>query len=124
MNQFKNYFLGLEEPRHPRVADAQKCMRVSGHLNDLEEVGYGVQSSEFGVRCYPNPMKEFATIEFSNPGNEEYRLTLTDMTGKVVRMVEEIRGVQYELERSGLESGVYIIKLEGNKVYRGVLIAE
>ncbi len=39
MNQFKNFFLGLEEPRHTRVADAQKCMRVSGHLNDLETVG-------------------------------------------------------------------------------------
>jgi len=39
MNQFKNIFLGLEEPRYPRVADVQKCMRVSGHLNDLEEVG-------------------------------------------------------------------------------------
>ena len=39
MNQFKNIFLGLEEPRHPRVADAQKCMRVSGHLNDLGMVG-------------------------------------------------------------------------------------
>ncbi|MEJ2737684.1 MAG: alanine--tRNA ligase-related protein, partial [Anaerolineae bacterium] len=39
MNQFKNAFLGLEEPRHSRVADAQKCMRVSGHLNDLETVG-------------------------------------------------------------------------------------
>ncbi|HSJ52308.1 MAG TPA: alanine--tRNA ligase, partial [Anaerolineae bacterium] len=39
MNQFKNIFLGLEEPRHPRVADAQKCMRVSGHMNDLEAVG-------------------------------------------------------------------------------------
>jgi len=39
MNQFKNIFLGREEPRYPRVADAQKCMRVSGHLNDLEEVG-------------------------------------------------------------------------------------
>ena len=39
MNQFKNIFLGLEEPPHPRVTDAQKCMRVSGHLNDLEEVG-------------------------------------------------------------------------------------
>jgi alanyl-tRNA synthetase len=39
MNQFKNMFLGLEEPKHSRVADAQKCMRVSGHLNDLEEVG-------------------------------------------------------------------------------------
>jgi alanyl-tRNA synthetase len=39
MNQFKNIFLGLEKPKHPRVADAQKCMRVSGHLNDLETVG-------------------------------------------------------------------------------------
>ncbi|HSJ58588.1 MAG TPA: alanine--tRNA ligase, partial [Anaerolineae bacterium] len=39
MNQFKNIFLGLQEPRAPRVADAQKCMRVSGHLNDLDEVG-------------------------------------------------------------------------------------
>ena len=39
MNQFKSIFLGLEEPRHPRVTDAQKCMRVSGHLNDLENVG-------------------------------------------------------------------------------------
>jgi alanyl-tRNA synthetase len=39
MNQFKNYFLGLEEPPHTRIADAQKCMRVSGHLNDLETVG-------------------------------------------------------------------------------------
>jgi alanyl-tRNA synthetase len=39
MNQFKNAFLGLEEPRHSRIADAQKCMRVSGHLNDLETVG-------------------------------------------------------------------------------------
>jgi alanyl-tRNA synthetase len=39
MNQFKNAFLGLEEPRYPRIADAQKCMRVSGHLNDLETVG-------------------------------------------------------------------------------------
>jgi alanyl-tRNA synthetase len=39
MNQFKNIFLGLEEPKYPRVADAQKCMRVSGHLNDLETVG-------------------------------------------------------------------------------------
>ncbi len=40
MNQFKNIFLGREEPRFRRVTDAQKCMRVSGHLNDLEEVGH------------------------------------------------------------------------------------
>jgi alanyl-tRNA synthetase len=39
MNQFKDYFLGLAEPEARRVADAQKCMRVSGKHNDLEDVG-------------------------------------------------------------------------------------
>jgi alanyl-tRNA synthetase len=39
MNPFKEFFLGQKEPVHPRVADTQKCLRVSGKHNDLEEVG-------------------------------------------------------------------------------------
>jgi alanyl-tRNA synthetase len=39
MNQFKDYFLGNKKPEYPRVADTQKCLRVSGKHNDLEEVG-------------------------------------------------------------------------------------
>lgn len=39
MNQFKEYFLGNSPIKHPRVADTQKCLRVSGKHNDLEEVG-------------------------------------------------------------------------------------
>ncbi|HYE56575.1 MAG TPA: alanine--tRNA ligase, partial [Chitinophagaceae bacterium] len=39
MNQFKDYFLGNKSAPHPRVADTQKCLRVSGKHNDLEEVG-------------------------------------------------------------------------------------
>lgn len=39
MNQFKDYFLGNRKPEHARVADTQKCLRVSGKQNDLEEVG-------------------------------------------------------------------------------------
>lgn len=39
MNQFKDIFLGLRQPEARRVADAQKCMRVSGKHNDLEDVG-------------------------------------------------------------------------------------
>ncbi|HWR32727.1 MAG TPA: alanine--tRNA ligase-related protein, partial [Chitinophagaceae bacterium] len=39
MNQFKDYFLGNKTAANPRVADTQKCLRVSGKHNDLEEVG-------------------------------------------------------------------------------------
>jgi alanyl-tRNA synthetase len=40
MNQFKEIFLGNKESKSPRVADTQKCLRVSGKHNDLEEVGH------------------------------------------------------------------------------------
>ena len=39
MNQFKDIFLGNKKPKSPRIADTQKCLRVSGKHNDLEEVG-------------------------------------------------------------------------------------
>ncbi len=39
MVPFKNIFLGMDRPTHTRVVDSQKCLRVSGKHNDLEEVG-------------------------------------------------------------------------------------
>ncbi|WP_370897261.1 alanine--tRNA ligase [Chryseobacterium gossypii] len=39
MTQFKDFFLGYKEPAAPRIADTQKCLRVSGKHNDLDDVG-------------------------------------------------------------------------------------
>jgi alanyl-tRNA synthetase len=40
MAPFKEYFLGNGSPKNNRISDSQKCLRVSGKHNDLEEVGY------------------------------------------------------------------------------------
>ena len=40
MNQFKDIFLGNQQRQWPRATDSQKCLRVSGKHNDLEEVGH------------------------------------------------------------------------------------
>lgn len=39
MNQFKDFFLGHQQSKFPRIADTQKCLRVSGKHNDLDDVG-------------------------------------------------------------------------------------
>ncbi len=47
MNQFKNVFLGLEKRSYTRAASVQKCLRVSGKHNDLEQVGRTVKHHTF-----------------------------------------------------------------------------
>lgn len=47
MNQFKNYFIGLEEPKFKRVATSQKCVRAGGKHNDLENVGFTARHHTF-----------------------------------------------------------------------------
>ena len=47
MAPFKNYFLNQENPKNKRIANSQKCLRVSGKHNDLAEVGHDTYHHTF-----------------------------------------------------------------------------
>jgi hypothetical protein len=76
------------------------------------------------LTIYPNPFSDRTRIEFPNPGNLSYRMIITDLAGKVVRASGQITGSEIVLERRGLQPGIYIMELQGNKIYRGKLLIE
>ena len=47
MNQFKNYFTGVETPKFSRVVTSQKCVRAGGKHNDLDNVGQTARHHTF-----------------------------------------------------------------------------
>jgi len=73
---------------------------------------------------YPNPFRDMTVIEFPNPGEEDFRLIVTDLTGKVVRINDNINTGRFELKRKDLPAGYYFIELRGSNVYRGRMIIE
>ncbi|MFC2113422.1 T9SS type A sorting domain-containing protein, partial [Bacteroidota bacterium] len=73
---------------------------------------------------YPNPFNHSTTITFPNQSNELYRLVLTDLSGKVCRMVDGITTSEYVLEKGDLKNGLYFIELRGPKLYRGKIVIE
>jgi len=64
-------------------------------------------------KIYPNPMSQYATIEFENPNNENHTLFLYDNRGQFVRIVTDITTEKVQIERQNLTSGFYFFLIYG-----------
>jgi len=93
------------------------------NVNDMVESGM-INKYNQNLTIYPNPFKEAAIIEFNNPKGNSYTLYLTDISGKVCRIVDNITTSRYVLEREALKEGFYFIELRGPKIYRGKIVIE
>ncbi|MCB9055356.1 MAG: alanine--tRNA ligase [Chitinophagales bacterium] len=99
MNQFKDYFLGNKKPPYSRVADTQKCLRVSGKHNDLEEVG---------VDTYHHTMFEMlGNWSFGDPVQPEAGYFKKDAIAWSWELLTEV----YKLDKSR----IYVTIFEGDE---------
>ncbi|MFC2080787.1 choice-of-anchor Q domain-containing protein [Bacteroidota bacterium] len=93
-------------------------------ITDVDETtGLPVLNSS-AVKAFPNPFLTETIITFPNPSAEPYRMLLMDLSGKVIRIKENITSGKVLLKRGSLGKGMYIIELKGEKTYRGKLVIE
>lgn len=81
-------------------------------------------SRDNGLLIYPNPASDLFNIKFSNPEQEDYQLILSDLRGKVMRIIDHIAGDYVEIHRDGLPSGMYLLELRGPSTLRGKILIE
>ncbi|MBI4647652.1 MAG: T9SS type A sorting domain-containing protein [Bacteroidia bacterium] len=78
------------------------------------------------INIFPNPFHDKTTVEIINRGGNNIikRIAITDITGKVVRCLENIDNTMVEIDRGNLEKGLYILEIFTNKVYRSIFVIQ
>lgn len=94
------------------------------YIVDMPEVSAQGMTGPGALEIFPNPFSQSTTIRFPNPGGDPHSLTLTDLSGKVCRIVDDIRDDKYILYREGLNKGLYFVKLRGPEVFRVKLVID
>lgn len=77
------------------------------------------------IRVYPNPISTESVIRFRNPSNDTFVLEVRDITGKIVKTVEGIKGNEIRLSKEGLQPGVFTIKLQSvHDIYTTLVVVK
>ncbi|MBI5218944.1 MAG: PKD domain-containing protein [Bacteroidia bacterium] len=89
----------------------------------IDNISNGSETTT-GLSIWPNPFNTSAIVYFINKNNVPYHLTITDVTGKIVRTQDQIIGNKVVIEKRTMLPGFYTIELKGDKTYRGKIIIE
>ena len=99
-------------------------LSTRSNIASTADVSSGENSSRAGCIIHPNPFDNFTTIQFHNPAGSRYKLSVLDLSGKVVYLKEDILTERIEFFRNGLPPGIYLIELAGPSIYRGKIVIE
>jgi len=90
-------------------------------INDLVEQGFrDVYATN--LKIYPNPFDESTILQFNNPEGYSYELYITDLSGKVYLIIDNITNSAYVLKKGDLKEGFYFVELRGDKIFRGKIV--
>jgi len=73
---------------------------------------------------YPNPFSFETTIRFANPEARPYNLEITDLEGRLVKKVVDIKTERYTIKRASMPAGVYIYRLLGDHEFKGRMVVQ
>ncbi|MFH2143504.1 MAG: T9SS type A sorting domain-containing protein [Bacteroidota bacterium] len=96
----------------------------SNKKDNTDQLGISEHKPWFPLSIYPNPFNESTTIQFSNPNKSSYYLRLSDITGKIIREINDIKDEKVIIQRNELSSGMYMIELVGEKNYKGKIMVK
>jgi hypothetical protein len=119
----------IKDPCYPTAGKKADSGPYSHSMSNIEDNRFqtGINDKQMRnefISIFPNPFSESTTLKFSNPEGFEYKLSITDLSGKLCRIVDNITTSEYLLEKENLKQGFYFVELTGPKIYRGKIVLE
>lgn len=125
------YFLPESSEVEIRVVNTGRAKKGVSLLTDAIKFIYtndptGIQASKYQIpgvytdlNCSPNPFSEYALISLDNQWGCPYTIKIFTLTGRLIRIEQNILCEKFILEKKGLEAGIYFIEINGPINYRG-----
>jgi hypothetical protein len=131
-NKLYYYLVAVQKPElcsptgTSKKADSGPYSQSMSNLEDNRFLtGINNKYSKSGtVIIYPNPFSDQTIVRFHNPENKEFRITIRDLSGKIMKQFESVTGNEFTIMRENLASGYYIIEIAGDEILREKIIIE
>ncbi len=106
------------------LTDENGCKADTAFLEVTISETVGItEKTLLGVNVYPNPFKESTTVEFNNPNNDTYRISLMDARGRTV-MNTSTQSSQLIIKKENLQEGIYFLEIDGKNKSRQIVVIQ
>ncbi|MBI4647650.1 MAG: T9SS type A sorting domain-containing protein [Bacteroidia bacterium] len=130
-NVFGDYYYKIGIVRNPpcNITDTTDTSGISNsYSNIIRNFDNGMETINLNneIAIFPNPFDDVSIIRLKNQNNNNliHSITIFDITGKKVKLSEDINRTEAKIERENMEKGLYILEVKADNIYRTMIIVE